>query len=96
MTRRGWWKPWLGPWLATRDWWHRPRPVTPPGTSRPAFHRPHAYRYRVADPGLRLALNRYPGAVIGVALVIGRYAYCVKWADAKALHRHRPVTQEKP
>lgn len=62
-------------------------PVTrrpaPPGTSRAVFHRPRAYRYRAADPGLRIVLNRYPGAVIGVAMVAGRYAYCVKWADAK-------------
>lgn len=21
------WKPWLGPWLAAREWWHRPRPI---------------------------------------------------------------------
>lgn len=23
-----WWKPWLAPILAAREWWHRPRPVT--------------------------------------------------------------------
>lgn len=50
---------------------------------RPVLHRPRAYRYLVAEPGLHLTLNRYPGAVIGVAFVAGRYAYCLKWADAR-------------
>ena len=48
------------------------------------YHRPHLCRYRVADPGLRLALNRSCGVTLGLALVTGRYAYCVKWADAAA------------
>jgi hypothetical protein len=43
------------------------------------WERPSAYRYLVAHPGLKLALNRYPGAVIGIALIAGRYAYCLKW-----------------
>lgn len=58
------------------------------------FHRPRMYRYRVADPGLRLARNRYPSsgegaqqvrgsAWIGLALVVGHHAYCVKWAHAR-------------
>lgn len=25
-----WWKPWLGPWLALQEWWHRERPVSAP------------------------------------------------------------------
>lgn len=50
---------------------------------RVAWHRPQLYRYPVADPGFRAVLNRYPGAVIGVALVAGRYAYCVKWGWAR-------------
>jgi hypothetical protein len=58
-----------------------------------APHRPIFYRYRVATPGLRLARNYYRGqghsAFIGVALVAGRYAYCIKWADAKV---HLPRT----
>lgn len=33
------------------------------------WERPRAYRYEVADCGLRAAWNRYPGAVIGVAVV---------------------------
>jgi hypothetical protein len=49
------------------------------------FHRPRIYRYVVADPGLRLGVNRYGTALIGLALVAGRFAYCVKWADARAV-----------
>ena len=45
-------------------------------------HRPNAYRYRVAHPGIRAGLNRYGFQVIGVYAVIGDYAYCVKWAKA--------------
>ena len=26
--------------------------------------------------------NRYPGCIIGAAICIGQYAYCVKWASA--------------
>jgi hypothetical protein len=29
--------------------------------------------------------NRYPGATIGAAVVMGRYAYCIKWAWAKVI-----------
>jgi hypothetical protein len=46
------------------------------------LHIPRMYRYRVADPGLRALWNRYPGCVIGAAVVVGHYAYCVKWAAA--------------
>ncbi|MEV0085242.1 hypothetical protein [Saccharopolyspora sp. NPDC050642] len=46
-------------------------------------HWPRFYRYQVAEPGVRFKTNRYPGAWIGVAVVIGRYAYCIKWADAR-------------
>jgi hypothetical protein len=60
-------------------------PAEPPCTFRAVFHRPKVYRYEVAFPGSRAALNRYDSAVIGVALVIGRYAYCLKWADSKAV-----------
>lgn len=49
-------------------------------------HRPKLYRYRVANPGFRAMWNRYENqfsrATIGLAVVIGRYAYCVKWADS--------------
>lgn len=60
------------------------------------YHRPRFYRYKVAHPGLSLSLSRnvYPAAPspptethvgtawIGLCLVVGRYAYCVKWAHA--------------
>lgn len=58
------------------------------------YHRPRFYRYRVADPGIRMMRNVYPStpthpgethvgtAWIGLCLVVGRYAYCVKWANA--------------
>jgi hypothetical protein len=57
-----------------------------------AYHRPRFYRYLVATPGFRVQLNRYGRsyrppihgvATIGVVLVVGRWAYCVKWATAK-------------
>lgn len=57
----------------------------PPCGFRAEWHLPRAYRYRVANPGFRLARNCYGTAVIGIALVAGRYAYCVKWADARVL-----------
>lgn len=37
------------------------------------------YRYKVANRGLRLVLNRIPH-LAGAAVVIGEYAYCVKWS----------------
>jgi hypothetical protein len=58
-----------------------------PGRLYAKFHRPRFYRYKVADPGARVTRNLYrngsSSAFIGVAVVAGRYAYCVKWADAK-------------
>lgn len=63
--------------------------VAPPCAFKPAYHRPRFYRYRVSAPGLRAARNRYDGqfgsATIGVAVVAGKYAYCVKWADARTV-----------
>jgi hypothetical protein len=47
------------------------------------FHRPTFYRYVVADPGTRICLNRYPGAWVGTAVVIGQFAYCTKWGWAR-------------
>lgn len=45
------------------------------------YHWPRAYRYRVAHPGLRAMRNKYTGyRAIGLAVVVGRYAYCLKWA----------------
>jgi hypothetical protein len=45
------------------------------------FHRPQPYRYPVALPVERRAvLNRYGRHVIGVAVVVGARAYCLKWA----------------
>lgn len=40
---------------------------------------PRVYRYRVANPGIRAQLNRYPGCIIGAALVLRHHAYCVLW-----------------
>lgn len=60
--------------------------IDPPCAFRAIYHRPRFYRYRIAYPGLRLARNRYEGqrgsATIGLALAVGRYAYCVKWANS--------------
>ena len=62
-------------------------PDHPPCKFAASYHRPRFYRYRIADPGFRLMRNRYTGlygaATIGLALAVGRYAYCVKWADAE-------------
>lgn len=48
------------------------------------YHRPRAYRYRVADDvtGTYAMWNRSLGIRIGIAVVIGHYAYCLKWADS--------------
>jgi hypothetical protein len=61
--------------------------IEPPCSFRAVFHWPTFYRYRVGLRGLRVTPNRYGHAVIGLALVAGRYAYCVKWADARAVFR---------
>lgn len=56
-------------------------------------HWPRFYRYPIADDdaGARLARNIYPStpgpetrgsAWIGLAVRLGRFAYCVKWANA--------------
>lgn len=47
------------------------------------WHRPNLYRYRVAHPGIRIGWNRYPGVKIGAYVVIGQYAYCIKWGWAR-------------
>lgn len=51
------------------------------------WHRPELYRYEVSTVVRRrvprLGLNRYGWQVIGLALIVGRYAYCVKWANAR-------------
>lgn len=51
------------------------------------LHRPKVYRYRVAScvTGFRVAWNRYPGQVIGAYVVVGRFAYCVKWGWATGM-----------
>jgi hypothetical protein len=63
----------------------------PPCAFRAAYHRPAFYRYRVADHGLRIRRNRYSGqdgaATIGIAVVVGAYAYCVLWADPRVTFR---------
>ena len=57
----------------------------PPCIFHAVIHSPRFYRYVVADHRLRIMGNRYGDALIGFALVAGRYAYCVKWADAKVV-----------
>jgi hypothetical protein len=56
------------------------------GGQRVTLHRPQAYRYEVSEVVQRrlprATLNRYGWSVIGVAVVVGRYAYCLKWAWA--------------
>lgn len=48
-----------------------------------SLHRMRFYRYEVGCPkAFRVVLNRYSWRVIGLAFVVGRYAYCVKWANA--------------
>lgn len=51
------------------------------------YHLPKVYRYRVADDVPRALWNRYENqfsrVTIGFAIVVGRYAYCVKWANAR-------------
>lgn len=53
-----WWKPWLTPWFAIHDWWHRERPV-----------REYARRDKVigwlANQLLRLASKRYQAMIKG-------------------------------
>ncbi len=54
------------------------------------YHWPKLYRYRIADDLAgtpRATWNRYENqfsrATIGLAIIVGRYAYCVKWADSR-------------
>ncbi len=62
-----------------------PAPLRVP-TGRMRWHWPRFYCYRAADRHLfRVMLNAYPGAVIGLAVVIGHTAYCVKWASVGRL-----------
>lgn len=49
------------------------------------WHRPRFYSYRAAVPGPRVILNDYPEGIIGVAVVLGHTAYCVKWASVGRL-----------
>ncbi|MFJ9374421.1 hypothetical protein [Streptomyces sp. NPDC101455] len=54
----------------------------------PEYHRPTIHRYRAAEGGARAMWNRYANsasrATIGLAIVVGKYAYCLKWARARA------------
>jgi hypothetical protein len=62
--------------------------------SRWKLHRPRFYRYRVAEAGIGVRWNKYSDhAPIGVAVTIGRFAYCVKWASLKT-RRHDPVMSD--
>lgn len=61
------------------------KPGLPTTRFKLVWHRPAFYRYMVSElvrgrlP--KVALNRYPGCVIGAAVVVGKYAYCVKWGS---------------
>lgn len=49
---------------------------------RKRWHRPRFYRHRVADPRWFAPMfNRYPHHKIGAGVVVGSWAYCVKWAS---------------
>ena len=52
---------------------------------RCVWHRPRVYRYEVSAVVRRRlprpGFNRYPGCKIGWSLVVGRFAYCVKWGS---------------
>jgi hypothetical protein len=59
--------------------------ATPQGTTvdRWVWHRPCVYSYRTPRDLVRVRVmwNRYPGhRSIGVAVVVWRRAYCLKWA----------------
>lgn len=60
--------------------------MTPTGRRR-AWHCPRIYRYEVSRSVRRAIprarLNRYGWDVIGVAVVVGRFAYCLKWKWAR-------------
>jgi hypothetical protein len=61
----------------------KPKTVDPFDTTPTRrWHRLRAYRYRVADPGYRALWNGSDGVIIGVCVVVGHYAYCLKWADS--------------
>lgn len=47
---------------------------------RKKWHCPQFHRHRVADPGFRFVLNRYPHHIIGAGVVIGLNCWSVKWA----------------
>ncbi|WP_150236123.1 hypothetical protein [Streptomyces filamentosus] len=55
----------------------RPLRRTPP---------PTLYRYAVADPASAspaTATQPFSAVTIGLALIVGRHAYCVKWAHGR-------------
>jgi hypothetical protein len=57
---------------------------------RAEYHRPKFYRTKIADRRLfHPVLNRYVGlgttATIGAGVVIGSYAYYVKWANSRVI-----------
>lgn len=45
-------------------------------------------RYRVADPGYRLDLNRLCGRVIGTYVVLGKRCYSWVWKSRASIARH--------
>ena len=51
---------------------------------RKTWHFPKFYRYKVADKRwFHPLLNRYPHHIVGAAIVVGQFAYCVLWAKLK-------------
>lgn len=67
-----------------------PRKTWPPEREfRLEWRRPRVYRYMVSETVRgrwpKAALNRYPGCVIGAAVVVGKHAYCVIWGAPGAV-----------
>jgi hypothetical protein len=52
------------------------------------LHRPRFHRYRPADPRPCFVLNRYPGSLIGVGIVLGGWCWSVKWARPAKYEPH--------
>lgn len=78
--------------IVPADVWHYTR-IIPWRRGTKDMHWPRFYRYKVAaDASRGMMLNQYGKpergeniVTIGIAAVIGEYAYCVKWAHARHL-----------
>jgi len=51
---------------------------------------PRVDTYRAADAGWRLALNRYPGCVIGIAVQFGHRVVGLRWGRPGRVFMVRP------